>query len=57
MGATAIDLLISRIERNETGIPTVPLTLSINATWNPGQTLRALSAAGHPAVRRGELRR
>ena len=40
MGAATIDLLIAMIERNETGIPTMPVTLSNNSTWNPGETLR-----------------
>lgn len=40
LGGAAIDLLISLIERNETGVPPVPMTLSISATWNPGETLR-----------------
>ncbi len=40
MGAAAIDLLITLIERNETGVPPAPVTLSTAATWNPGETLR-----------------
>jgi DNA-binding LacI/PurR family transcriptional regulator len=40
LGAAAVDLLISLSERNETGVPAVPMTLSISATWNPGETLR-----------------
>jgi DNA-binding LacI/PurR family transcriptional regulator len=40
MGAAAIDLLISMIERNETGVPAMPMTLSTYSAWNPGETLR-----------------
>jgi len=40
MGAAAIDLLISMIERNETGVPAMPVTLSTYSAWNPGETLR-----------------
>jgi NAD(P)-dependent dehydrogenase (short-subunit alcohol dehydrogenase family) len=39
IGATGIDYLLSLIERNETGIPEVAATLSIDARWNPGETL------------------
>lgn len=39
MGAATVDLLIAMIERNETGVPAMPVTLSNNSTWNPGRTL------------------
>lgn len=41
MGGAAIDLLIAMIERNETGVPSMPVTLSTNSTWNEGRTLGA----------------
>jgi DNA-binding LacI/PurR family transcriptional regulator len=41
IGATAMDTLISMIERNERGLPPQAVTLMIEGVWNPGQTLRA----------------
>lgn len=41
MGTAGIDLLVAMIERNETGVPTNPFTLSLPTTWNLGTTLRA----------------
>jgi len=48
MGAVAIDQLITMVERNETGIPDEPITLTISGSWNPGRTVRniAKTAAG-----------
>ena len=45
MGTAGIDLLIAMIERNETGVPAVPSTLSLATTWNPGETLGTSGAA------------
>ena len=45
IGATGIDYLLSLIERNETGIPEAAATLSIDARWNPGETLGRGAAA------------
>lgn len=47
MGSVAADLLIDMIERNETGIPPNPLTLTLPGIWHEGQTLRA--AAKRPS--------
>jgi DNA-binding LacI/PurR family transcriptional regulator len=41
MGATAADKLIDLVERNETGIPQAPITLTIAGQWNPGRTVAA----------------
>lgn len=40
IGATAVDQLISAVERNETGIPGHPITHTTLGRWNPGRTLR-----------------
>jgi DNA-binding LacI/PurR family transcriptional regulator len=40
MGAVAADKLIDLVERNETGIPPHPITLTIDGRWNVGGTLR-----------------
>jgi DNA-binding LacI/PurR family transcriptional regulator len=41
MGAVAADKLIDLVERNETGVPPHPITLTIDGRWNAGSTLRA----------------
>jgi LacI family transcriptional regulator len=48
IGSAGIDYLVAMIERNETGLPTVPVTLSAGVTWNPGETLRP--TAGDAAI-------
>ena len=40
IGAAAVDQLISLVDRNETGIPEHPITLTLKGTWNMGRTLR-----------------
>lgn len=40
LGEIAIDKLIDQVERNETGIPDVPITLTLEGRWHPGQTVR-----------------
>jgi len=40
MGAVATDKLIDLVERNETGVPHDPITLTIEGRWNPGKTVR-----------------
>ncbi len=45
MGTAGVDLLIAMIERNETGVPAAPFTLSLATTWNVGTTLVAASGA------------
>lgn len=39
IGHVAIDKLIALVERNETGIPSDPVTLTIEGRWNAGHTL------------------
>ena len=46
MGVAATNLLISLIERNETGIPTLPVTQSTGSIWNPGTTVRQVQPRG-----------
>lgn len=41
LGATAVDQLVSLLERNETGLPEHPVTHTMIARWNPGRTVRA----------------
>jgi len=43
MGEVAVDQLITMVERNETGIPTEPITLTLGGHWNPGRTVRRLA--------------
>ncbi len=43
IGATAMDTLISMLERNERGLPPQAHTVMIEGLWNPGRTLRAAS--------------
>lgn len=40
MGAVAVDQLINMVERNETGVPINPITLTLGGQWNPGRTVR-----------------
>ncbi len=40
MGANAIDLLISLVERNDTSVPERPITQMTSSTWNAGETVR-----------------
>jgi DNA-binding LacI/PurR family transcriptional regulator len=44
MGAVATDQLINMVERNETGIPEDPITLTLGGRWNPGRTVRKVAA-------------
>ncbi|PAW78119.1 MAG: hypothetical protein B9S32_07950 [Verrucomicrobia bacterium Tous-C9LFEB] len=39
VGAAAVDLVVSMINRNEKGIPTVPHRILIEGTWTPGSTV------------------
>lgn len=41
IGATAVDTLVSMLERNERGLPEQAVTVMIEGEWNRGQTLRA----------------
>jgi DNA-binding LacI/PurR family transcriptional regulator len=49
LGATAIDQLISQMERNETGIPAHPVTHTMLGRWNPGRTVRPSLDGQHSA--------
>ncbi len=42
IGATAMDTLISMLERNERGLPPQAHTIMIEGLWNAGRTLRAI---------------
>ena len=53
MGIAGVNLLIAMIERNETGVPAVPVTLSTTAIWNRGETLRPEKAAAGERSRTG----
>ncbi|MBI2515524.1 MAG: LacI family DNA-binding transcriptional regulator [Opitutae bacterium] len=44
MGAVAVEQLINMVERNETGVPEDPITLTLSGRWNPGRTVRKLAA-------------
>ena len=44
IGATGIDMVISMLEHNETGLPAQAQTLMIEGIWNPGRTLRPAEA-------------
>lgn len=44
VGSAGVDYLLAMIERNETGIPAMPVTLSTNVIWNQGATLRPAAA-------------
>lgn len=47
MGANAIDLLISLVERNDTGLPARPITQMTSSVWNAGATVRQMRPAAH----------
>jgi DNA-binding LacI/PurR family transcriptional regulator len=40
IGATAMDMLIAMLERNERGLPEQAHTFMVEGIWNPGKTLR-----------------
>ena len=40
IGALALDMLISLLERNERGLPEQATTLMLEGQWNEGRTLR-----------------
>jgi len=45
IGATAMDILISHVERHEKGLPAQAVTTMVESLWNPGETLRPQSVA------------
>jgi LacI family transcriptional regulator len=40
LAATAVDLLVAQLHRNELGVPTLPKLMLIEGTWIPGATVR-----------------
>ncbi len=38
VGRSGIDLLISKMDRQETGIPAVPMNVLVDGVWRPGKT-------------------
>jgi LacI family transcriptional regulator len=52
MGACAVDLLVSLLERNELGVPAAADSLLVDGTWNPGRTLTARSPVARATGRR-----
>jgi LacI family transcriptional regulator len=53
IGHVAAEKLIDLVERNETGVPADPITLTIEGKWHPGRTLRhppAQDPFTHPVV-------
>jgi len=49
IGAAAVDLVVSRIHRNDRGVPGHPKTVLIRGTWHPGKTV-----APQPAKESGQ---
>lgn len=55
IGATAMDILVGRVERHEKGLPEQAITTMVESLWNPGATLRPQTAAvPRPARVRGK---
>lgn len=40
LGRRSVDLVVTALERNELGLPTLPDVLLVDGNWNPGQTVR-----------------
>jgi DNA-binding LacI/PurR family transcriptional regulator len=40
MGISGVDMLVSRLQQGETGVPKVPKVESVEGTWIEGETLR-----------------
>ncbi len=38
LGIRSVDLLITLLERNEVGVPEIPVSLLVDGVWNPGAT-------------------
>lgn len=47
IGTVAVDKLIDLVERNQSGVPADPVTLTIEGKWNPGRTLQNLPGHEH----------
>ncbi len=43
IGRAAVDLLFSKLQAGERGIPQIPRTLQVHGHWHEGRTLRSLS--------------
>jgi LacI family transcriptional regulator len=57
-GEAAVDMVVSQIHNNETGVQEFPRATLIGATWVEGQSVRAQVAnAGAPAARRNQKAR
>ena len=50
IGALALDMLISLLERNERGLPEQATTLMLEGQWNEGRTLRPASSPATQTV-------
>jgi LacI family transcriptional regulator len=53
-GEAAVDMIVSQIHNNETGVQEFPRATLIGATWVDGASVRQQSASGvkaRPAVR------
>jgi LacI family transcriptional regulator len=46
IGRAAVDLLFSKLQAGERGIPQLPRTLQVHGHWHDGQTLRRPLQAG-----------
>jgi hypothetical protein len=44
IGASAVDMLVSMVERHERGLPAQATTLMVEGQWNEGRTLRTVPA-------------
>jgi LacI family transcriptional regulator len=49
-GEAAVDMMISLLQNNEMGVPANPRATLIEASWVPGQTVRARPAARRPSA-------
>lgn len=52
IGAAAVDIVVGRINNNETGIPSSPLTFSLLGRWVPGGTIRPLEKKTSPRAKK-----
>ena len=50
VGRTAVDTLVGLIQRNERGVPAVPLITLLDSTWVAGRTIRSLVGHDSPAA-------
>jgi DNA-binding LacI/PurR family transcriptional regulator len=53
VGRAAVDLLVSLMERRETGVPATPMHLLVDGWWNAGTTVRVIQRSpGQTSARR-----